>query len=110
MRVTCPYCKAVLSLKGLAPGHFAPKCPGCDRAFALIVPEDETGFPSVRRIDSRAAGPGSKTERIPMIPRPLPAPQSAEPAKPTPKRKLTDEERAALILEGKDPADYEDAS
>jgi phage FluMu protein Com len=118
MRIACPYCKAVLSLKGRKPGQFEVKCPGCGKVFALTVPEDETGTLSVQRIDLPTAGPGSKTERVPMVPRRIPpaanpaqirAPESTQPAaQPTPKRKLTDEERAALILEGKDPADYED--
>ncbi len=37
MSIACPYCKAVLNPKGLKPGRFQPKCPGCGGAFSLVI-------------------------------------------------------------------------
>ncbi len=76
MSIACPYCKAALNPKRLKPGRFQPKCPGCARAFLLLI--------SVQ-------------------------PLEAESPKPAPPQKLTDDERASLILDGKTPADFEDA-
>ncbi|MBN9119839.1 MAG: protein kinase [Planctomycetes bacterium] len=101
MNIPCPYCKAVLNPKGLKPGRFQPKCPGCARPFVLVVPDDGTGTISVQKIASPAAGTGPKAGSGPVEPVPRPV------SKPTAKRKLTEEERAALILEGKDPANFE---
>jgi hypothetical protein len=107
MKIPCPYCKAVLRPKGLKPGRFQPKCPGCAKPFVLIVPEERTGTIHIQKI-APTADAGPKTDRVPAKPGHRPAPEAAP--KPVPKRKLTEEERAALILEGKAPADYEDAT
>src|SRR5262245_31823376 len=106
MNIPCPYCKAVLSPRGLKPGRFQPKCPGCAKAFVLIVPEEATGTIHIQKIVA-AADSGPKTDRVSVKPGPRPARAAPKPA---PKRKLTEEERAALILEGEDPADHEDAT
>ncbi|MCS6865243.1 MAG: protein kinase [Gemmataceae bacterium] len=79
MSIACPYCKAVLNPKGLKPGRFQPKCPGCGKPFVLVVADD------------------ARTVRVQALPTAPPPP---------PKRKLTPEEHAALLLEGKNPADY----
>jgi eukaryotic-like serine/threonine-protein kinase len=50
MRIECPYCKAVLGPKGLRPGRFQPKCPGCAKSFVLLVPDKPTGGVRVQRI------------------------------------------------------------
>ena len=105
MSIACPYCKAVLSPKGLKPGRFQPKCPGCGRPFVIVVPDEPGGTISVHQAAAPKSAPVADTAKNPA-PRP-----AAKPApKPVVKRKLSDEDRAALILEGKDPADYEDAT
>src|SRR5262245_48035810 len=136
MSIPCPYCKAVLNPKGLKPGRFQPKCPKCAKAFVIIVPEDEGGTVMVQKIAEKPAekpadGSGPDTSRTPKterVPKPAPVADTAKNPIPRPttksapkaeapktapklvaKRKLSDEDRAALILEGKDPADYEDA-
>jgi serine/threonine protein kinase len=80
MSIACPYCKAVLNPKGLKPGRFQPKCPGCGKPFVVVVAED------------------ARTVRVQALPS----------AASRPRRKLTPEEHAALLLEGKNPADYGD--
>lgn len=98
MSFACPYCKAVLNPKGLKPGKFQPKCPGCAKPFLLIVPDDPGGAVRVQQLAPKAA-PVADTARNVV----------AKPPAAKPRRKLSDEERAALILEGKDPGEFEDA-
>src|SRR4029453_689371 len=50
MNIPCPYCKAVLSPKGLKPGEFHPRCPGCANKFLLVVPESRTRTVVVRKV------------------------------------------------------------
>jgi len=38
--IACPNCAHRLNLKAAKPGRFRPKCPGCDRPFLLIVPDN----------------------------------------------------------------------
>jgi serine/threonine protein kinase len=37
MSVNCPYCGHALKLRGMRPGRFQPKCPGCARVFLLEI-------------------------------------------------------------------------
>jgi serine/threonine protein kinase len=101
MSFACPYCKAVLNPKGLKPGKFQPKCPGCGKAFILLVPDDPNGTVRVQQLVAKSAPVADTARNVVAKPAAKPAPK--------PKRKLSDEERAALILEGKDPSEYEDA-
>jgi hypothetical protein len=48
----CPYCDHRIHLKGAKPGRFRPKCPRCDRAFALTVPEAPGAEFEVRALGS----------------------------------------------------------
>lgn len=91
MSIACPYCKAALNPKGLKPGKFQPKCPKCAKPFVLVVPAEDGGTVVVHPLAAKV-------------------PDTAKTAKPKLNRTLTDEERAALLLEGKDPADYERAA
>ncbi|MBA4190260.1 MAG: hypothetical protein C0467_19925, partial [Planctomycetaceae bacterium] len=50
MVIVCPYCSHRLNLKAAKPGRFRPKCPGCDKPFLLIVPEDPAAPPEAREI------------------------------------------------------------
>ncbi len=61
----------------------------------LVVPEDPNGTISVQQLVAKAA-PKTNTDDEPK-----PAP------KPKPKRTLSTEEQAAMLLEGKDPSDFE---
>ena len=109
MSIACPYCKAVLSPKGLKPGRFQPKCPGCAKPFLLVVPDEPGGTMSVQQIVAQKAAAVADTAKNPA-PKPAAKPAPKPVAKPARRPKLSDEDRAALILEGKDPADYEDAT
>ena len=91
MSIACPYCKAALNPKGLKPGKFQPKCPKCAKPFVLVVPAEDGGTVVVQPLAAKV-------------------PDTAKTAKPKLNRTQTDEERAALLLEGKDPADYERAA
>ena len=44
MSFACPYCKAVLNPKGLKPGKYQPKCPKCQKAFAIAIAADDAGL------------------------------------------------------------------
>ncbi|WP_439624403.1 serine/threonine-protein kinase [Gemmata sp.] len=48
--IVCPHCSHRLSLKTAKTGRFRPKCPGCEKPFLLIVPEDPDGVPEARAI------------------------------------------------------------
>gem|GEM_PF-321910 len=96
MSIACPYCKAALNPKGLKPGRFQPKCPGCGKPFVIVVSAEPGGTISVQQL--------VEDKSLPKDPS---APKST--IKPKPRRKLTLEEHAALLLEGKDPADYGDS-
>ena len=40
MSVNCPYCSHAIKLKSTRAGRFQPRCPGCGRAFLLVVSAD----------------------------------------------------------------------
>ncbi len=103
MSFACPYCKAVLNPKGLKPGKFQPKCPGCGKAFLLLVPDDPNGTVRVQQLVPKTAPVADTARNV------VPKSPGAKPPAAKPKRKLSDEDRAALILEGKDPDEFEDA-
>ena len=50
MVIVCPHCSHRLSLKTAKTGRFRPKCPGCEKPFLLIVPEDPAAQPEARAI------------------------------------------------------------
>lgn len=94
MSIACPYCKAALNPKGLKPGRFLPKCPSCAKVFVLVVPAEPGGTIGVQQVVAEKSSPKDSPAKSGI--------------KPKPRRKLTLEEHAALLLEGKDPADYGD--
>ena len=57
MPIQCPYCRNSLSLKEMKPGRFAPRCPKCQKKFALTVPEGPAGTPVVAPIRSEQDRP-----------------------------------------------------
>jgi serine/threonine protein kinase len=112
MSIACPYCKAVLNPKGLKPGRFQPKCPGCGKAFVLMVPDDPGGTISVQQLVAQkpAAAPDTAKNPVPQGAAKAKAPAASAPKEPPkPKRrKLTVEEHAGYLLEGLDPNEYGD--
>jgi hypothetical protein len=90
MSIACPYCKTVLTPKGLKPGKYTPKCPRCGNPFLLFVPKEEGGAVSVQRLspqkpaggeeDTVRMGSPQDTVRVPAV-----KPKSPPPAeKPLP--------------------------
>ena len=55
MSVACPYCRKVIALKGLKPGRFTPKCPGCGNL--MEAPAAPAAVPSQAREDQRTMPP-----------------------------------------------------
>ena len=50
MAIQCPYCMHLMEVKGAKAGRFKPRCPSCQRKFALLVPENEHEAPLVEAI------------------------------------------------------------
>jgi len=50
VELRCPYCDFVIVVKGVRAGQFTPRCPKCQKKFALIVPEGEGATPIVKAI------------------------------------------------------------
>ncbi|HXD86767.1 MAG TPA: serine/threonine-protein kinase [Urbifossiella sp.] len=44
MPIACPYCKHRINLKAAKPGRYRPRCPKCERPFALEIPKDGVAY------------------------------------------------------------------
>src|SRR6185312_8889521 len=42
--IACPYCKHRINLKAAKPGRYRPRCPKCERPFALEIPKDGVAY------------------------------------------------------------------
>jgi hypothetical protein len=92
MSIACPYCKAVLTPKGLKPGKYTPKCPKCGNPFLLFVPKDEGGTISVQQLAPKKPADGAEdtvrgvapndTVRVPAVKPKNPPPAAGKPGKP----------------------------
>ncbi|HJZ55026.1 MAG TPA: hypothetical protein VKE74_08705, partial [Gemmataceae bacterium] len=108
MRIACPLCQAVLSVKGVKPGKYQPNCPKCGRGLLVVVPDDPSGTVSVQPDPAARSGtaPLPKTtpirksgpQPVPLAGRPSPAPQPAPAPRPDsdPNADLTDLEAPAV--------------
>jgi len=124
MSIACPYCKAVLTPKGLKPGRYTPKCPKCGQAFLLVVPETEGGTISVQQLVKKAgadpaggnpASPAKKavapatppaTQKIPPQAKKAAAPATppaTQKIPPQAKKPKSAEDAAAAVLNDRDP-------
>ena len=64
MELRCPYCAFVIVAKGVRAGNFSPRCPKCQKKFALFVPQGEGALPIVKAMkqpDAVRAADGSVT-------------------------------------------------
>ncbi|HEY3790001.1 MAG TPA: serine/threonine-protein kinase, partial [Urbifossiella sp.] len=79
MPIACPYCEHRINLKVAKPGRYRPRCPKCERPFALTVPQSAEAMLEVRAIEvdptiaSRPAvkprtAAGSKAVSLPAAP------------------------------------------
>ena len=49
MQIRCPFCNFAIEVKGAKPGVYQPKCGRCGVAFALAIPQAESGEPRVAK-------------------------------------------------------------
>lgn len=69
MSIACPYCKAVLTPKGIKPGRYTPKCPNCKKPFVLIAADDPEVTLSVQPMP--VAKPKPPVDTVPNLRKPV---------------------------------------
>jgi transposase-like protein len=43
MSIQCPHCNFEISLTGVRPGRFSPRCKSCSQSFTLYIPRGTEG-------------------------------------------------------------------
>lgn len=66
MTITCPLCEASLTLKGLKPGSYSPKCPKCRKPFVLVLAENDDDELIIEKLEATAL---PTTVAVPMLKR-----------------------------------------
>ncbi|MBN9517951.1 protein kinase [bacterium] len=75
--VACPHCGHRLTLRNPKPGRFKPRCPGCDHAFVLTIPDGQSSVCEAQAVtegDAPAAKAARATSHRPAILAQTPAP------------------------------------
>ncbi|MDB5312108.1 MAG: pknB 26 [Gemmataceae bacterium] len=81
MAIACPYCDHRINLKSAKPGRYRPRCPKCDKPFALVIPDHGGDAYQVQAIRGGTQGldDGSTTPNRLALSGNTPAPRPAVP-------------------------------
>jgi hypothetical protein len=70
--ILCPSCRHPIRVRDLRPGRFTPRCPRCDRAFLLTVPDQPGTPPVVGVLDPSVFAEPVAIEPAPVVPAVIP--------------------------------------